>query len=78
MLGHDKSQISWKRMAIVYPPQDMVISSVLQAYGIPVKLRRREISQLPVSIGPLAEVEVLVPANKTEEARCIIEQVEEK
>ncbi len=68
---------SWIRIAKIYPPQDLIVSSMLKSCGIPFKTQRREVSQLPVSIGPLAEVEILVPLNRADEARALIEEVEE-
>jgi len=66
-------EILWSSIARVYPPQDLVISSMLKSCGIPFKLQRREVSQLPVSIGPLAEVEIFVPSAMADEARSLIE-----
>lgn len=75
--GHKQTPDSWVTIEKVYPPQDMVISSLLESYGIPVKIQRREISQFPVSFGPLAEVQISVPADRVEEARTLLQEVEE-
>lgn len=74
--GNKPTSNSWVTIEKVYPPQDMVISSLLESYGIPVRILRREISQLPVSIGPLAEVEISVPADLAEEARTLLQETE--
>ncbi len=64
---------SWITISKVYPPNDIVIESMLKFYGIPVKVSRREIPQLPFSIGPLAEVTIAVPEELVEEARDLLE-----
>lgn len=78
MLYPNQPEVPWITIVKVYPPQDLIISSVLQSYGIPFRTRRREVSQLPVSIGPMAEVEILVPQNQVEEARALLEQTVEE
>lgn len=72
------SKPSWVSIAKVYPPQDIVISGMLRSYGIPVKILRREIPQLPVSIGPLGEVEIFVPDHLSTEAKDLIEKTVEE
>ncbi|MGS0764763.1 hypothetical protein [Syntrophomonas curvata] len=79
--GHgacDSSTVSWASIAKIYPPQDLIVSSMLKSCGIPFKTQRREVSQLPVSIGPLAEVEIFVPNNLADEARALIESTVEE
>jgi hypothetical protein len=76
--GNKPTSDSWVTIEKVYPPQDMVISSLLESYGIPIKIQRREISQFPVSFGPLAEVEISVPSNRVEEARTLLQAAEEE
>lgn len=76
--GHKPTSDSWVTIEKVYPPQDMVISSLLRSYGIPFRILRREIPQLPVSIGPMAEVEISVPADQVEEARTLLQQAVEE
>jgi hypothetical protein len=75
--GSGSPEIIWSSIARVYPPQDLVISSMLESCGIPFKLQRREVSQMPVSIGPLAEVEIFVPSAMADEARSLIENYAE-
>lgn len=70
--------VSWISIAKIYPPQDLVISGMLESCGIPFMTQRREVSQLPVSIGPLAEVEIFVPRNLADEARALIENAAEE
>ena len=76
--GNKPTSDSWVTIEKVYPPQDMVIISLLESYGIPVKIQRREISQLPVSIGPLAEVQISVPANLVDEAKTLLQKAVEE
>jgi len=76
--GNKSTSESWVTIEKVYPPQDMVIISLLESYGIPVKIQRREISQLPVSIGPLAEVQISVPATLVDEAKTLLQKAVEE
>ncbi|HBQ27706.1 MAG TPA: hypothetical protein DD791_15030 [Syntrophomonas sp.] len=76
--GNKPISDSWVTIEKVYPPQDMVINSLLESYGIPVKIQRREISQFPVSFGPLAEVEISVPSDRVEEARTLLQEAVEE
>ncbi|MDD2372755.1 MAG: hypothetical protein WC109_02155 [Syntrophomonadaceae bacterium] len=76
--GNKPTSDSWVTIEKVYPPQDLVISSLLKSYGIPVRILRREIPQLPVSIGPMAEVQISVPADLVEEARTLLQQAVEE
>ncbi|MGI6514079.1 MAG: DUF2007 domain-containing protein [Syntrophomonadaceae bacterium] len=61
---------SWDILATAYPPQDDIIKSLLESCGIPVILRSREgIGRVQgLSIGPLAEVRVMVPRDRLSEA----------
>ena len=72
--GNKPTSDSWVTIEKVYPPQDMVISSLLESYGIPVRILRREIPQFPVSIGPMAEVQISVPSDRVEEARTLLQE----
>jgi hypothetical protein len=76
--GNKPTSDSWVIIEKVYPPQDMIISSLLESYGIPIKIQRREISQFPVSFGPLAEVEISVPLDRVEEARTLLQEAVEE
>lgn len=75
--GYDLNSIPWLLLAKAYPPSDLVIESLLRSYGIPVKLIRKDIPQVPVTIGPLAEVRILVPAPALEEAQALLAGLEE-
>ncbi|NLW45400.1 MAG: DUF2007 domain-containing protein [Syntrophomonadaceae bacterium] len=65
---------SWDILTTVYPPQDDIIKSWLESCGIPVILRSREgIGRVQgLSIGPLAEVRVMVPRDRLSEARELL------
>ena len=76
--GNKPTSDSWVTIEKVYPPQDMVISSLLESYGIPVRILRREIPQFPVSIGPMAEVQISVPSDRVEEARTLLQEAMEE
>lgn len=57
----DLNSAKWVVIKKVYSPNDLIVESVLQSYGIPVKVLRKDVAQMPVSIGPLAEVKIAVP-----------------
>ncbi len=63
---------NWAVVTKEYPPNDLVIESLLKSAGIPVQVTRREVSGFPVAIGPLAEVKILVPSSLAEDAKTII------
>ncbi len=65
----------WIIISKVYPPDDIVIKSFLESYGIPVKVSRREIPQFPVNIGPLGETHIAVPESMVEKARDLLETI---
>ncbi|MEN6350608.1 MAG: hypothetical protein ABFD08_14580 [Syntrophomonas sp.] len=67
------AKINWITISKVYPPHDIIIESMLKYYGIPVKIFRKEVSQLPFATGPLAEAAIAVPEAKVEEARDLLE-----
>lgn len=71
--GFNIKQSPWITISKVYSPNDIVIESLLKSYGIPLRVSRREIAQMPVNIGPLAEVEIAVPECLVEEARDLLE-----
>jgi len=65
---------SWDILDTAYPPQDDIIKSLLESCGIPVILRSREgIGRVQgLSIGPLAEVRIMVPRDRLSEARELL------
>lgn len=72
--GFKFNNISWVTVSKEYPPHDIIIESLLKSAGIPVWLKKREVTGFPVAIGPLAEVIILVPDNYINEAKSIIDE----
>lgn len=73
--GFKYKPIKWVVITKEYPPNDMIIESLLKSASIPVKLFKRAVSGFPVAIGPLAEVEILVPENRAKDANIIINDI---
>ncbi len=73
--GFDLNQIKWESIAKTYPPQDIIIESLLSSANIPVRLIKKEVYGFPVVIGPLAEVKILVPEQLINEAKHIINEI---
>lgn len=76
--GFHIAKAAWTVIRKVYPPDDIIMESLLISQGIPVKLFRKEVAQMPVTIGPLAEVKILVPESLAEDARSILDQLIEE
>ncbi|MGE5395958.1 MAG: DUF2007 domain-containing protein [Chitinophagales bacterium] len=65
----------WKVLTTVYPPEDSLLKGLLESCGIPVLLKSEAIGRIEAfSFGPLAEVRILVPIEKCEEAQEIMNQ----
>ncbi len=63
----------WDLIKTVYPPEDNLIKGLLEVCGIPVVLRGEAIGPLQgLTMGPLAEVRIYVPAEKANEAREVL------
>lgn len=76
--GFNLNTCSWVVIATVYPPNDVILESLLRSYDIPVKLLREAIGPVQgLSIGPLAEVKLAVPESLASEAAEIINPPEE-
>ena len=71
--GYDLNKCRWISIKKVYPPDDIIIESLLNAHGIPVRLHRREVSQIPLGIGPMAETDIYVPEIIVDEALSLID-----
>lgn len=71
--GYDHARPTWVVLKTVSPPDDIIIESLLRAHGIPCLLRRKEVAQIPVVIGPFADVEIRVPDSVAEAARSLVE-----
>ncbi|MGI5913031.1 MAG: hypothetical protein ACOX6E_10760 [Syntrophomonadaceae bacterium] len=72
MFNSNHTKNSWLVVAKINPPEDLIVCSLLQSYGIPFKILRKEVPQLPVSIGPMALVEISVPENQAEQAKALL------
>ena len=71
---NDKAKnCNWITISKVLPPDDLIIESILRSYGIPTRMFRKEVSQFPLSTGPLAEVYIAVPEELAEDARDLLE-----
>ena len=66
----------WVIVARAYPPGELITEGYLNSFGIPVRLIRHNVAQFPMSIGPMAEVEITVPALLAEEARRLLSEAE--
>ncbi|HOQ08942.1 MAG TPA: hypothetical protein PLG09_02320 [Syntrophomonadaceae bacterium] len=76
--GFDLSSAAWVVLTKVYPPDDLIIESLLNSYGIPHKILRREVPQMPVTVGPLAEVIVIVPEQILAQAKALLQELEDQ
>lgn len=73
--NYDIHQADWVIIKKVYTPNEIIVESVLQSYGIPVRLLSKEVPQMPVSIGPLAEVKIAVPESEAETALRLLDDL---
>ncbi len=77
--GLDLSKSAWVVIATVSPPDDMVLESLIQSFGIPVRLINESIgSVFGLTIGPLGEVKIAVPEAYAEEAKLLLQAELEK
>ncbi len=72
--AYDFNKDRWVCIKQVYPPDALILTSLLESNNIPVKTRGREVSQIPVGIGPLAETNIYVPERFAAEASALIDQ----
>lgn len=60
-------------LAVVYPPEDVMIEGVLQTAGINVFKMRESIASVEgITIGPLAEIKIYVRKEQLEAAKDIL------
>ena len=76
--GYDINSANWVLLTKVYPPNDLVIESLLISYGILHKMIRHDIPQMPVTVGPLAEVKVMFPEQVVSEAQALLEEMSQE
>lgn len=70
-------QCKWALLGGFELPRLLIIESLLQSYGIPMKAVNREVAQFPLKIGPLAETLIFVPDFRLEEALILIREQNE-
>lgn len=72
--GLDLSKSAWVVIATVSPPDDVVLESLIQSFGIPVRLIHESIGSLfGLTIGPLGQVKIAVPEAYAEEAKQLMQ-----
>lgn len=77
--GFDPNKSTWVIITRVYPPNDIIIESLLRSYQIPFKFIREAIGPVQgLSIGPLAEVKIAVPEELAAETAEIIKPYDEE
>jgi hypothetical protein len=59
--GLDLSESAWVIITTVSPPDDALMESLIESFGIPVRLIRSVGSVFGLSVGPLGEVKIAVP-----------------
>ena len=69
------SEQTWKTVISIQGElQAEILRGLLEAQGIPVQLSQEGVARVyGLGVGPLAEVDILVPANKFQAAQEIIE-----
>jgi hypothetical protein len=68
----------WVTLVRVFPPDDIIIESLLRSQEIPYRIERNAISQIPLSVGPYAETVIKVPQEWETEALRLLEPVPEQ
>ncbi|MDR9756724.1 MAG: DUF2007 domain-containing protein [Thermoanaerobacterales bacterium] len=60
-------------LAVVYPPEDLIIEGILESAGIKVFKMRESIAPVHgIAVGPLAEIKIYVPSSQLETAKEIL------
>jgi len=60
-------------LAVVYPPEDLIIEGILETAGIRVFKMKESIAPVHgIAVGPLAEIKIYVPANQLETSQDLI------
>ncbi|MEQ8173738.1 MAG: hypothetical protein ABRQ26_01600 [Syntrophomonadaceae bacterium] len=71
--GWTTAQSKWALLGGFELPRQLIIESLLQSYGIPMKTIHQDPSQFTFKIGPLAETLIFVPDFYLSEALELIE-----
>jgi hypothetical protein len=69
--GSEKKPV-WVTVVRVCPPDDIIIESLLRSQGIPYRTLSRPISQIPLTVGPFAEVIIQVPSQWEKDALALL------
>lgn len=59
--GFDLANSAWVVIATVSPPDDAILESLIQSFGIPVRLIHSAGSVFGLAVGPLGEIKIAVP-----------------
>jgi len=71
--GLDLSDSVWVIISTVSPPDDVLMESLIQSFGIPVRLIHSVGSVFGLSVGPLGEVKIAVPEAYVSRARELLQ-----
>jgi hypothetical protein len=72
--GLDLSKSAWVVIATLSPPDDVVLESLIQSFGIPVRRINESIGSLfGLTIGPLGQVKIAVPEAYAEEVKQLMQ-----
>jgi putative signal transducing protein len=64
----------WRIAKVVESNEEaVVVAGFLNSSGIPAEVESLHVEELPVNVGGLGEVRVLVPADRLEEARSLLD-----
>ena len=74
-MGDEKQdEREWKIAKIVESNEEaVVVAGFLNSSGIPAEVESLHVEELPVNVGGLGEVRVLVPADRLDEARSLLD-----
>jgi hypothetical protein len=71
--GLDLGVTTWEVITTVSPPDDAVLESLIQSFGIPVRLIHSLDSVFGLAIGPLGEVKIAVPSTYADKTRELLQ-----
>lgn len=71
--GFDLDKSAWVVIDTVSPPDDAILESIIQSFGIPVRLIHSVGSVFGLSIGPLGEVKIAVPEAFAQKAHDLLQ-----
>jgi hypothetical protein len=71
--GFDLANSAWVVITTVSPPDDAILESLIQSFGIPVRLIHSVGSVFGLSVGPLGEVKIAVPEAFAQKAHDLLQ-----